>query len=127
MRGAFLSYPHQHEQHLILSPKPALHLLSPFKNMIPTLPTLNLRSSLIPLSLVPDPRHIYTSKIGVFSQKRFLFYHTRDLGSIPDLGRSPGEENGYPLQYSCLENPMDRGTWWATVYRVAKSWTWLSD
>ena len=38
-------------------------------------------------------------------------------------GRSPGEGNGCPLQYSCLENPMDRGAWWATVHRVAKSWT----
>ena len=37
--------------------------------------------------------------------------------------RSPGEGNGSPLQYSCLENPMDRGAWWATVHRVAKSWT----
>ena len=47
----------------------------------------------------------------------------RDPGSIPGLGRSPGERNGNPLQYSCLENPMDRGAWWATVHRVAKSWT----
>ena len=39
----------------------------------------------------------------------------RDLGSIPGWGRSPGEGNGYPLQYSCLENSMDRGAWWATV------------
>ena len=43
------------------------------------------------------------------------------------LGRSPGEGNGNPLQYSCLENPMDRGAWWATVHGVAKSWTLLSD
>ena len=43
------------------------------------------------------------------------------------LGWSPGEGNGNPLQYSCLENPMDRGAWWATVYGVTKSWTWLSD
>ena len=50
-----------------------------------------------------------------------------DLGSIPGLGRSPGEGNGNPLQYSCLENPMDGGAWWATVHRVAKSWTRLSD
>ena len=50
-----------------------------------------------------------------------------DLGSIPGLGRSPGEGNGYPLQYSCLENPIDRGTWWATDHRVAKSQTQLSD
>ena len=50
-----------------------------------------------------------------------------DLGSIPGSGRSPGEGNGYPLQYSCLENSMDRGAWQATVHRVAKSRTWLSD
>ena len=44
----------------------------------------------------------------------------------PGLGRSPGERNGNPLHYSCLENPMDQGAWWATVYRVTKSWTRLS-
>ena len=49
-----------------------------------------------------------------------------DLGSIPGLGRSPGEGNGNPLQYSCLESPMDRGAWWTTVHGVAKSWTRLS-
>ena len=43
-----------------------------------------------------------------------------DLGSIPGLGRSPGEGNANPLQYSCLENPMDGGTWWATVHGVAE-------
>ena len=46
---------------------------------------------------------------------------------IPGLGRSPGEGNGNPLQYSCLENPKDGGAWWATVHGVAKSWTRLSD
>ena len=46
-----------------------------------------------------------------------------DLGYIPGWGRSPGEGNGYPLQYSCLENPMDRGAWWATVHGVTKSGT----
>ena len=46
-----------------------------------------------------------------------------DLGSIPVLGRPPGEGNGYPLQYSDLENSMDRGTWLATVHGVAKSRT----
>ena len=50
-----------------------------------------------------------------------------DLGSIPGSGRSPGEGNGNPLQYSCLENPMDRGAWWATVHGVIKSWARLSD
>ena len=48
---------------------------------------------------------------------------TRDAGSIPGSGRSSGEGNGNPLQYSCLENSMDRGAWQATVYRVAKSQT----
>ena len=53
----------------------------------------------------------------------------RDLGSISGLGSSPGGGHGNPLQYSCLENPMDRGAWGAAVYRVTKSWTrlkWLS-
>ena len=50
-----------------------------------------------------------------------------DLGLIPGSGRSPGEGNGNPLQYSFLGNPMDRGAWWATVHRVAKSQTRLSD
>ena len=50
-----------------------------------------------------------------------------DLGSIPGSGRSPGEGNGNLLQYSCLENPMDGGAWWATVHGVTKSWTRLSD
>ena len=50
-----------------------------------------------------------------------------DLGLIPGLGRSLGEGNGYPLQYSCLENLMDRGAWWATVHGVRKSQTGLSD
>ena len=46
----------------------------------------------------------------------------RDAGSIPGSGRSPGGGNCNPLQYSYLENPMDRGAWWATVHGVAKSW-----
>ena len=50
-----------------------------------------------------------------------------DSGSIPGSGRSPGEENGIPLQYSCLENPMDKGAWQATVHGVEKSRTQLSD
>ena len=47
-------------------------------------------------------------------------------GSIPGSGRSPGEGNGYPLQYTCLENLIGRGAWWVTVHGVAKSWTQLS-
>ena len=49
----------------------------------------------------------------------------RDMGLIPGLGRSPGGGHGSPLQYSCLENPMDRGAWWATGHGVAKSQTQL--
>ena len=51
---------------------------------------------------------------------------TGDAGLIPRLGRSPGEEHGNPLQYSYLENPMDREAWWTTLNGVTKSWTWLS-
>ena len=50
-----------------------------------------------------------------------------DTDVIPGLGRSPGEQNDNPLQYSCLGNPMDRGAWWVTVYGVAKSQTRLSE
>ena len=50
-----------------------------------------------------------------------------DLGSIPESGISPGEGDGNPLQYSCVENPMDGGAWWATIHGVAKSRTRLSN
>ena len=53
--------------------------------------------------------------------------NTGDLCSTPGLERSPGEGNGYPLQHSCLENPMDRGAWLATVHGVTRSQTGLSD
>ena len=53
--------------------------------------------------------------------------NARDLGSIPGSGRSSGEGNGNPLQYSCLENPVDGGAWQATVHEGGKSWTRLSD
>ena len=49
----------------------------------------------------------------------------RDTGSIPGSGASPGEEHSNPLQYSCLENPMDRGAWWAIIHGDTKSWTQL--
>ena len=50
-----------------------------------------------------------------------------DASLIPGLGRSPGERNGNPLQYSCLGNPMDRGVWLDAVYGVTKNWTQLRD
>ena len=54
-------------------------------------------------------------------------YNVGDLGLVPGLGRSPGEGHGNPLQYSCLENSMDRWAWQATVHGVTKSWIWLSN
>ena len=54
-------------------------------------------------------------------------YNSGDLGLIPGLGRYPGGGHGNPLQYSCLENPMDRGAWQATVHGVSKSQTRLSN
>ena len=54
-------------------------------------------------------------------------YNAEDPGLIPESGISPGERNGYPLQWSCLENSMDRGVWRAIVNGVAKSWTQLSN
>ena len=53
--------------------------------------------------------------------------NAEDMGSIPGLGRSPGEGNSNPLQYSCLENPMDRGDWWVVVHKVTKNRRQLSD
>ena len=51
----------------------------------------------------------------------------RNAGSIAGLGKSPEEGNGYPLHYSFLETPMDRGAWWATVHEVTKNWTQLKQ
>ena len=61
--------------------------------------------------------------LGGSDGKKKSAYNAGDLGSIPGLGRSPGEGNGNPLQYSCLANPMDRGAWQATVHEVTKSQT----
>ena len=61
------------------------------------------------------------------SEVKASAYNEGDLGSIPGSGRSPGGGNGNPLQYPCLENPKDRGAWWATVHGVAKSRTQLSN
>ena len=61
------------------------------------------------------------------SEVKASAWNAGNLGSIPGSGRSPGEGNGNPLQYSCLENPMEGGAWYATVHGVAKSQTQLSD
>ena len=61
------------------------------------------------------------------SDGKVSVYNVGDLGLIPESGRFPGEGNGNPLRYSCLETPMDRGAWWATVHGVEKGRTRLSD
>ena len=60
------------------------------------------------------------------SEVKVSAWNAGDPGSIPGLGRYPGEGNGNPLQQSCLENPMEGGAWWATIHGVAESWTRLS-
>ena len=76
----------------------------------------------------PDPGIDPVSCIAgrFFTCVAHLVKNMGDLGSVPGLGRSPGEGNGYPLQYSGLGNSMEGGARWATVYGVAKSWTRLS-
>ena len=64
--------------------------------------------------------HMHRASL-VAQMVKHLLANAGDPGSIPESGRSPGEENGSPLQYSCLENPKDRGVWWATVHGVAES------
>ena len=73
-----------------------------------------------------NPRRRYSNYKQDFpggSDGKASAYNAGELGSIPGLGRFPGEGNGNPLQYSCLENPTDRGAWQTTVYGVAKSQT----
>ena len=60
---------------------------------------------------------------GASGQELLPMHQTCDMGLIPGSGISPREGNSNPLQYSCLENSTDRGAWWATHHRVAKSWT----
>ena len=71
--------------------------------------------------------HIFIRSFPGGSNGKEFACNSGDLDLIPGLGRFPGEGNGYPLQYSCLENPMNKGTWWAIVHVVTKIHTWLSD
>ena len=79
----------------------------------------------LPSSFFPFP--LSHSGFSGGSNGKESTYNAEDLGLIPELGRSPGEGHDNPLQYSCLENSTDRGTWWTTVHRVAKSWTQLKQ
>ena len=74
---------------------------------------------------IDKPRLVWVF-LGDSDSKEFTC-NAEDPGSIPGLGRSPGEGNSNPLQYSCLENPVDRGAWRATAHEIAKSRTSLSD
>ena len=68
--------------------------------------------------------HVWASQVAAVGKNLLANAgDIRDLSSIPGSGRSPGEGNGNPLQYSCLGNPKDRGAWVTTVHRVAKCWT----
>ena len=85
-------------------------------------------------SILPGKSYGQRSLVGIASQLALVVKNlpasagdTRDMGSIPELGRSPGIGNGNPLQYSCPENSMDRGAWQATVHGVTESQTRLSD
>ena len=82
---------------------------------------------LICFSLMAGDLSVRSRSYGIPSNGKASACNAGGPGSIPGLGRSAGEGNGYPLQYSCLENSMDGGAWWATVHGVAKSWIRLSD
>ena len=73
------------------------------------------------------PCKMKASQVAQWKRICLPMQDTRDVGLIPGSGRFPGEGSGNPFQYPCLENPMDRGAWWATVHEAAKSRTWLSD
>ena len=83
----------------------------------------------IPFSSQSGPRRYLREDMGFpgVSEGKDSACSAGDLGSIPGSGRCPGEGNGNPLQYSCLENSMDRGAWRAAVHAVSKSQTRLSD
>ena len=79
-----------------------------------------------PLSVYPSPIFGASQVAPVVKNPPANAGDARAMGSIPGMGRFPGEGNGNPLQYSCLGNPMDRGAWWATVIGVTKRQTQLS-
>ena len=89
------------------------------------LPWLNLPPIILPAFITQILHQLKDFPGG--SDGKASAYNVGLPDSIPGLGRSPGEGNGNPLQYSCLENPMDRGAWWATVHAVTKSRTRMSN
>ena len=79
------------------------------------------------MHVIPEAFYVSNTYLPGGSDGKVSAYNVGDPGSIPGSGRYPGEGNDNPLQYSCLENPMDVGAWLATVHGVAKSRTRLSD
>ena len=109
---------------------PGLHLIEPYETafFVGQKEWVNVDSfgSFSLTASFPGPKELDPSFLWGFpgsSDSKENTCNAGDLGSIPGLGRSPGERSGSPLQYSCLENPIDRGAWWATVHGVAKSST----
>ena len=93
-------------------------------------PVLSWNSQLLPRTAQPDScLWLFFCYVGLpwWIVGKEPTCSAEDPGSIPGWGRSPGEGNGNPLQYSCLENPMDRAAWRATVHEVSESQTWLSS
>ena len=94
-----------------------------FKSLLDLAPSASLKWPLHSSQLWLSPR---LEGFPSSSNSKKSSYNAGDWGSIPGLGRST-KGHGNPFQYSCPENSMDRGAWWATVHGVAKSWTWLND
>ena len=96
------------------------------------------KNNLLTITVLPSATGHHMAVFGVYTYFLFLMIpcgsdgkesacNVGDLGSIPVLGRSPGEGKVYPLQYSCLENSMNRRAWQATVPGISKSWTQLRN
>ena len=100
-------------------------------NFLPRSKRLLISSLQSPSAVILEPKKIKSLTVSIIfpgdSGGKASAYNAGDPGSIPGYGRSPGERNGKPLQYSCLENPMDGGAWWPTVHGVSKSQTQLND
>ena len=88
--------------------------------------TLLVLSMTLPEIIETLPYHMASPIVQLVKNLPANAGYTRDTSLIPGSVRSPGEGNGSPLQYSCLENSMDSGAWWATIHGVTKSQTWLS-
>ena len=113
----------------------SLQIFSPLstRSSLPHLPHILLFNAIQQLFLLRNSPHIPWAKISIYSDfpggsdGKESGCNARDPGSIPGSERSPGEGHSNSFQYSCLENPMDRGAWQAIVHRVAQCQTQLSD